>query len=305
MNLHQLRVFCAVAENQSFSAASEKLHLTQPAVTLQIKNLEEYYQLRFFERAGKKVFLTDEGKVLLEIATRMLDLDRQAEEVIADLKGLSRGTVRIGTSFSFAYEYLPYLLRAFHEKYPKIFIQVSTGNTSQIIDDTLLHKNDVAFVAYHPRNARLVVRECVSDTLVAAVPNQHKLANRELITLNELNGEPLLLREPGSSYRGMVDETFKKKGITPLIFMESASTAAIMGMVKSGAGIGILSEQAVRRDVESGAFKAKRFTEVEMNETFYLIYHREKYSSRALKAFIQTTLNLDLKGSAGSANGLY
>jgi DNA-binding transcriptional LysR family regulator len=91
MNLHQLRVFCAVAESQSFSVASAKLHLTQPAITLQIKNLEEYYQLKFFQRAGKKVFLSAEGKVLFEIANQMLDLDRYAEQVVADLKGLSQG----------------------------------------------------------------------------------------------------------------------------------------------------------------------------------------------------------------------
>ncbi len=295
MNLHQLRVFCAVAESQSFSAAAEKIHVTQPAITLQIKNLEDYYQLKFFERAGKKVFLSEEGKVLFEIASRMLDLDREAEQVVADLKGLSRGNVRIGTSFSFAYDYLPALLKAFHQKYPKVFLQVSTGNTSQIIEDTLLHKNDVAFVAYHPHNNKLVVREFVKDILVAVIPNQHKLAERESVTLNELNGEPLILREPGSSYRGMVDDVFRKKGISPLIVMESASTAAIKGMVESGAGIGILSEHAVKRDVEAGAFKAKRFTEVEMTETFYLIYHREKFSSRALKAFVHTALNLDVK----------
>ena len=289
MNMHQLRVFCEVAETGSFSAASEKLHLTQPAVTLQVKNLEEYYQLKFFERTGKKVLLTEEGKVLFDIAGRILDLDRQAEEVIADLKGLSRGSVRIGTSFSFADDYLPSLLEAFHKKYPKIFIQVSTGNTSQVIDDTLLHKNDIAFVAYRPANSRLVVREFVSDVLVAIVPNQHKLRERESITLNELNGERLILREPGSSYRGMVDEAFRKKRISPLIVMESASTSAIKKMVESGAGIGILSEHAVQREVERGAFKAKPFTEVEMSETFYLIYHKDKYFSRALRAFIDLT----------------
>jgi DNA-binding transcriptional LysR family regulator len=256
---------------------------------MQIKNLEDYYQLKFFERTGKKVLLTEEGKVLFDIANRILELDRQAEEVIADLKGLSRGTVRIGTSFSFADDYLPSLLKAFHKKYPKIFIQVSTGNTSQVIEDTLLHKNDIAFVAYRPANNRLVVREFVSDVLVAIVPNQHKLAGRESITFNELNGEQLILREPGSSYRGMVDEAFRKKRISPLIVMESASTSAIKKMVESGAGIGILAEHAVQGEVEAGAFKAKPFTELEMSETFYLIYHKDKYFSRALKAFIGMT----------------
>jgi len=295
VNLHQLRVFCEVAEARNFSVAAEKLHLTQPAITLQIKNLEDYYELKVFERIGKKILLTEEGKVLFDFANRMLTLSRQAEEALADLKGLSRGTLRIATSFSFGDYYLPTILRAFHERYPKIAIQVSTGNTSQIIENTLLHKNDIAFVASHPRNSGLAVGEFMSEILVAIIPNRHKLAGRESITLNELNHEPLILRERGSSNRKMVDETFEKKRISPLIIMESASTGAIKKMVESGAGIAILSERVVKKDVEANAFKALPFTEVEMTHRFYLIYHKEKYFSRALKAFMDMAMDLAQK----------
>jgi len=295
MNLHQLRVFYEVAEATNFSLAAEKLHLTQPAVTLQIKNLEDYYELKFFERIGKKVLLTGEGKVLFDFASQILTLSRQTEEALADLKGLSRGTVRIATSFSFADYYLPTLLKVFHKRYPRIAIQVSSGNTSQIIEDTLLHKNDIAFVAYHPGNNNLLVRDFVSDILVAIVPPHHKLAGRESITLNELNGEPLILRERGSSYREMVDETFKEKRISPLIIMESDSTSAIKKMVESGAGIAILPKQMVKKEAEGDAFKAKPFTEVEMANRFYLIHHKEKYFSRVLKAFVDMAMEFSHK----------
>jgi DNA-binding transcriptional LysR family regulator len=295
MNLHQLRIFCEVAEASNFSAAAEKLHLTQPAVTLQIKNLEDYYDLKFFERTGKKVFLTEEGKILFDFASQILNLSRQAEEVIDDIKELSRGTVRIATSYSFADYYLPSLLKAFHKKYPTISIKISVGNSSQITEDTLLHKNDLAFVAQHPGNQKLIVREFVSDILMAIVPNGHKLAARESITLNELNGEPLILREPGSSKRKMVDETFRKKRISPLVIMESASTLAIKKMVENGAGIAILSSQVAKKDVEATAFKALPFTEVEMAHRFYLIYQKDKYFSKALKAFIDLALDLAQK----------
>jgi DNA-binding transcriptional LysR family regulator len=292
LNLHQLRVFCEVAEAKSFTGAANKLHMTQPAITSQIRNLEDYYELKFFERSGKEVFLTEEGRVLFEIANRILDLSRQAEEVICDLKKLSCGTLQIGTSFSFADYYLPALLKAFHKKYPNIFIKISAGNSSQIIEDTLLHKNDIAFVAYHPGNNKLLVREFMSDTLVAIVPNQHKLAGRESVTLNELNGEPLILREPGSSKRKMVDDAFREKRISPLIVMESASTKAIKKMVESGAGIAILSGQEVKKDVEDNAFKALPFTEVEIAHRFYLVIHKDKYFSRALKAFVDMAMDL-------------
>jgi DNA-binding transcriptional LysR family regulator len=292
MNFHQLQVLCEVAEAGSFSLAAEKLHLSQSALTQQIKNLEDYYDLKVFDRTGKKVLLTEEGKVLFEIATQILDLNREAEEIIADLKGLSRGTLRIGTSYSFADYYLPTLLMDFHEKYPKISIQVSAGNSSQIIDNTLLYKNDIAFVANHPGNHKLVVREFMSDTLVAIIPLQHKLAERESITLNELNRELLILREQGSSKRKLVDETFRKKRISPRIIMESASTAAIKKMVEKGAGIGILSSQLVKNEVEANVFKALPFTEVEMAHKFYLIYRKDKFFSQALKAFVDMAMDL-------------
>jgi DNA-binding transcriptional LysR family regulator len=295
MNLHQLRVFWEAATSGSFSAAAEKLHLTQPAITLQIKNLEDHYELKVFERIGKKIMLTEEGKVLFDFTDRILTLSRQAEEALADLKGLSRGCLRIATSFSFADYYLPALLKAFHKKYPKICIQVSAGNSSQIIENTLLHNNDIGFVANDPQNDKLVVREFVSDILVAILPINHKLAGRESITLNELRAEPLILRERGSSYRRMVEETFSKKRISPSIIMESASTSAIKKMVQSGAGIGILSWQVVREDAKAKAFKAIEFTEVEMSHKFYLIYHKEKYFSRALKAFVDMAMDMAQK----------
>ena len=211
------------------------------------------------------------------------------------MKGLSQGTVRIAASYSFADYYLPTLLKEFHRKYPKIFMQVTTGNTSQIIEDTLLHKNDIAFVAHHPENNKLVVREVVSDILVAIIPNKHKLAGRESVTLNELNGEPLIVRELGSSERRLVDEAFRKWRIPPLIIMESASTAAIEKMVMAGAGIGILGQHMVKREAEANAFKALPFTEVEMAHKFYLMHHKDKYFSHALQAFVDMAMELTQK----------
>jgi DNA-binding transcriptional LysR family regulator len=291
MNLHQLKVFCTVAGEGSFSAAAEKLFMTQPAVTLQIKNLESYYQVKFFERTGKKVLLTEEGRVLLTIASQMLDLNRKAEEVVSDLKGSSRGNVHIAASLSFIDYYLPPLLLAFHKRFPNIFLQITEGNTTQLIEDTLLHKNDLAFVASRPVNSKLIVRQFVRDSLVAIIPAKHKLAVRESVTLNELNREPLILREPGSSIRELVDEAFHKRGMKPFVVMQSASTAAIKKMVENGAAVGILSERLVQNEVAAGLFKAIRFTEVDMMVPFYLIYHKDKYFSRTLKAFVDMALD--------------
>lgn len=295
MNLHQLRVFYEVVKAKSFSAAAEKVHLTQPAVTWQVKNLEEYYELKFFERIGKKIMLTQEGKILFNFADQILNLSRQAEEALADLKGLSRGSLRIDSVFTFGDYYLSTLLEAFHKKYPQIAIQVHTGNTSQIIENTLLHKNDIAFVAYDPKNDKLKAREVISDLLVGIISPQHRFGRRKSIAIKELNGEPLILREQGSSPRRILDEIFKKKAVSPVIIMESASTSAIKKMVESGIGMAILSRQVVKKELLTKSLKELPFSDAEIAYRFYFIYHKDKYFSRALKAFMDVALELSRK----------
>jgi len=298
MNFHQLRVFYEVAKARSFSGAAQKLYLTQPAVTWQVKNLEGFYELQFFERIGKKIRLTEEGKILFDFADQILNLSRQAEDALSDLKGLSRGVLRIDTVFTFGDYYLSTVLEAFHRKYPQIAIQVNTGNTSQIIENTLLHKNDVSFVAYDPENDKLVAREFISDLLVGIVSPGHRFARRKSIALNELNDQPLILRERGSSPRRIVDEILKQKGVSPAIIMESASTAAIKKMVESGMGMAILSRQVVKNEVLARSLRELPFRDVEIAYRFYLIHHKDKYFSRALKAFMDTAVELSQRLSS-------
>ncbi len=299
MNLHQLMVFYEVAKEKSFSAAAEKLRLTQPTVTWQIKNLEEYYGLKFLERIGKKILLTEEGKVLFEIAQKFLNLSDQAELMLSDLKGLTRGNLRVDAVFTFGGYYLSALLASFHKKYPDITFQVHTGNTSQIIENTRLQKNDLAFVAYDPDDDRLVAREFISDILVAVVSRNHPLARKKFIELKDLNGQPLILREHGSSPRRVVDEIFKKNKIVPIVRMESASTILIKRMVENGMGIGILSRQVVRQEVLEKSLKELPFSDVQIGYRFFLIYHKDKYFSRTLKAFLDEAIEYSLKLSSG------
>lgn len=295
MNIHQVRVFYEVAKAQSFSAAAEKLHLTQPAVTWQIKNLEEHYDLRFFERTGKKILLTEEGRILFDFADRILTLSREAEEALADLRGLSRGTLRIDTVFTFGDYYLSALLLAFYRKYPKIILQVNTGNTSQIIENTLLHKNDLAFVAYDPKNEKLKVHEIISDVLVGVVAPLHPWARKKSIRLKDLDGEPLILREHGSSPRRILEAIFDERKVHPRIILESASTPVIKKTVESGIGMAILSQQVVKEELRSQRLTKLSIRDAEIVYRFYLVYHKDKYLSRALKAFMDMAIELSQK----------
>jgi DNA-binding transcriptional LysR family regulator len=298
MNFHQLRVFLEVAKEKNFSAAAARLCVTQPAVTWQVKNLEEHYGLRFFERTRKKITLTAEGKILFDFADRILNLSRQAEEALTDLKGLSRGALRIDSVPTFGDYSLPALLDLFHKRYPGIAIEIHTGNSRQVIENTLLHKNDIAFVARDPENEKLVARELLSDLLVGIVSPRHPFGRRKSIFLKELNGQPLILREQGSSSRASVDEILKRKGVSPVIIMESASTSLIKKMVEGDTAMAILSQQVVKKEVLAKSLRVLPISDVEIARRFYIIYHKDKYFSRVLKAFMDVALEMAPKLSA-------
>jgi DNA-binding transcriptional LysR family regulator len=296
MNLHQLKVFYEVAKSGSFTSAAQTLLLTQPAVTWQMKSLEGLYEVKLFERMGKKIALTEEGKVLFDFADRILNLTRQAEAALADLKGLSRGFLKVDSTFTFGDFYLPDLLSAFHKKYPHIAVQVTTGNSSQIIENTLLHKNDIAFAARDPHHEKLEACEFTSDRLVAIVSPAHSFARRKSISLKEIEGQPLILRERGSSPRRMLDEILEQRRISANVITESASTSAIKKMVEKGIGMSILSQQVVKKELQARILKQLPFSDVDIAYTFYFIYHKDKYVSHALKAFLEIAMEFSRKG---------
>jgi DNA-binding transcriptional LysR family regulator len=298
MNLHQLRVFCEVANARSFTAAATKLHLTQPAATWQMKRLEEAYGLQFLQRAGKRVSLTEEGKVLLDFAGRILRLAGEAEEALADLRGLPLGTLRIDATYICGDYYLPALLEALHRRHPGIRFQIGIGNSSQVIENTLAQKNDIGICAQDPAHPKLEAHRIMSDLLVGVVGRTHPFARRHAIGLRELAGQPLILRETGSSPRGVVDEMLSRHGVVPTVIMESASTSAIKRFVENGVGMAILSQEVVRRELQDGSLRRVLFTDAEIAYHFYLIRHKDRWVSRALSAFVEMARSFRLQPDA-------
>jgi DNA-binding transcriptional LysR family regulator len=295
MNLHQLRVFYEVARARSFTAAATQLRLTQPAATWQIKRLEEAYELRFLERAGKRVSLTEEGKVLFDFAGRILRLAGEAEEALADLRGLPLGMLRIDATYICGDYYLPALLEALHRRHPGIRYQIGIGNSSQVIENTLAQKNDIGISAQDPAHPRLEAHRIMSDLLVGVVGRTHPFAHRRAITVRELAGQPLILREKGSSPRGVVDDILSRHGVVPTVIMESASTSAIKRFVENGVGMAILSQEVVRKELRDKSLRQVLFTDVEIAYHFYLIRHKDRWVSRALSAFVELARSFELR----------
>jgi DNA-binding transcriptional LysR family regulator len=289
MNLHQLRVFYEVASARSFTAAAAKLHLTQPAATWQVKRLEDACGVRLLDRAGRRITLTEEGKVLIDFAGRLLQLARETDEALADLRGLPMGTLRIDATYIVGDYYLPGLLEALHRRHPGLALQIGIGNSSQVIENTLAQRNDVGICAHDPAHPKLEARRILTDVLVAVVGPAHPFARRRSIALCELAGQPLILREQGSSPRRTIDEILARRGIHPRVVVESASTPIIKRFAATGAGIGILSKRVVAKELEDGLLRLVPFRDAEVEYHFYLIRHRDRWASRSVQAFIEMT----------------
>jgi DNA-binding transcriptional LysR family regulator len=290
MNFNQLHAFYHVAKAGGFGSAAAALHLTQPALSWQVKNLEACLDVQLLDRVGRRVALTEEGRSLYAYAERIFTLARDAEEALADFRGLARGRMKIDATFTFGDYYLPALLLAFHRQHPQIVLEVRTGNTSQVLANTLRRENDLAFVARDPAHPDIAAREVVRDVLVAVVPPSHRLAHHKSIPLHELQDEGLIVRERGSLPRHILDELLARRAVSPRIVMESASTRAIKRMVEGGMGVAVLSQQVLREELQTGSLVKVRLRDASIAYRFYLIHRRDKYLSRALRAFIATAV---------------
>jgi DNA-binding transcriptional LysR family regulator len=287
MNLHQLRVLWEVANARSFTAAANRLRLTQPAVTWQVKRLEETYGLKFLDRVGKQVSLTEEGKLLCDFAGRILRLAQEAEAALGDLRGQPLGSLRIDATYIFGDYYLPGLLEALHRKHPGISFQIGIGNSSQVIENTLAQRNDIGICAQDPAHPKLEARKIWTDLLIGVVGPRHPFARRRSIALRELTGQPMILREQGSSPRRIIDEMLSRHDVRPTVIMESASTSTIKRFVERGVGMAILSEQVVKRELGAGSLRRVLLRDVEIPYDFYLVRHKDRWVSRALNAFVE------------------
>jgi len=295
MNLQQLRVFCEVASTRSFTAAAARLHLTQPAVSWQMRRLEEVAGLKLVERVGKRLSLTEEGKVLLECANRVFRTIRETEEALANLRGQPLGMLRIDATYIAADYYLPAFLEALHRRHPGVTFQLGIGNSSQVIERTLAQTNDIGICAYDPVHPKLEAREIFSDRLVAVVAPDHPFARRRSLPVRALAGQPLIVREAGSSPRRLVDEMLAAHGVTPNVVMESASIAAIKRFVEDGLGVAILSRQVVSKELQEGTLRRILLSDAEITYRFYLIRQRDRWVSRALHAFVELAESFRLR----------
>ena len=253
MEIRQLRAFVAIAESGTFTAGALRVHVTQAAISMQIRQLETEIGAKVFVRAPRHVILTEAGEQLLRRARHILREHDAALDEIAELAGAERGRLRIGSASAMVLtEQLPSILKELRKQHPAADISVTSGTSEVLVDQILAGEVDVAFVSL-PVDVRGIKTERLSeDQLVAIASPRHKLAKQKTISAYTLAGERLILGERGGNTRRLIDLFFAQAGVSLRVAMELSRQQAIKRMVEEDMGVGIVPLQSVKEEVEKG-----------------------------------------------------
>lgn len=266
--------------------AAKKLYITQPAVTAQVKLLEDYCNLKLFKKKGRRLYLTDEGKTLYDHVRNIFKYEKEIESVIEEMRELKRGVLRLGTSKAYARYFMPTLLTHFREAHPHIRIHLDEGSAQDMIQSLLDLENEVAFIAKVEDHPSLRFIPFSHEELVLVVPPNHRLASYDGISLVSLADEPIIMKERGSGTRKLVDHLFEHAGVAPNILMETSNTEFIKELVQRGDGVSFVIREAVAAEIQE-----KKLTTVPIEgERFFLdvsiAYLKNQPLSRPAQAFL-------------------
>src|SRR5215204_575221 len=253
MEIRQLKAFVAIAEARTFTAAAHRIHYTQAALSMQIKQLEKEVGVPLFTRMPRRVVLTEAGERLIERAHLILREHDAALAELAELAGAKHGRLRVGSASGMvSADSLPQILKRLRKTHPHVEVSVSTGTSEELVRKILGGEIDAAFVSL-PVQARNVETELLSqDQLVAIASPRHTLAGQRVVSAFVLAGEKLILGERGGNTRRLIDEFFAEAGLKPTVAMELSRQAAIRNMVAADMGVGIVPLSVVRDEVERG-----------------------------------------------------
>jgi DNA-binding transcriptional LysR family regulator len=286
MELWQLGVFNAVAEEKSFSRAGQRIGRTQPAISSAIKLLEGELGEPLFDRMGKSIRLTTAGELLFEYSRRLLGLRDEAVLAIGELRGLSRGTLRLGANETTCLYLLPEVLSAFTQAYPQVQVDIQRAITRSITERVVEGKLDFGIVTLPVKNARLEAITIHRDEMALIVGPAHALASRRSVKMAELQDQPFILHKIGTTTRERLAKHFNDGGVKMKVTMELASIETIKRFVSIGMGISIVPRLCIAKEIEEGSLKALAIRDARFQRKLGLIYNKNRYQSQAARAFL-------------------
>lgn len=289
MDIHRLEVFCKVVELRSFTKAADAVGLTQPTVSEHLRALEEMLGEKLVDRLGRDVLVTPAGKILYQYAQNIIRMRNEAVQAIEKFKGNLSGRLLIGASTIPGTYMLPALIGSFKAGHPSIEITLKISDSGDVVERILDGSLELGFIGARWDDRRIVLEEVCSDELVLVVYPEHRWAGRETLELDELPGEPFILREKGSGTRVVMNRAFEEKGFDPSqldAVAEMGSTEAVRQGIKARIGISILSRQAVAEDLERYTLVQVPMNGVRLARSVYLAQRKNRQISPLSTAFL-------------------
>ncbi len=291
MDINQLEVLIAVANERGFSRAADKLYRTQPAVSQAIRRLEEEIGESLFDRSSKDGTLTASGQVLLKYAQQIINLRRDAKLAVKELKDLQRGKVTLGAN-EYTVMYLLPVISVYRVRHPHIKIEVKRDLASRIPSEVLKRDVEIGIVSFHPPDPALQTVPVAKDELALIVAPGHPLAGKKIVSVRELGVESFIAHNVRSPYRERVVQTFEKQR-TPLnISMELPTLEAIKRFVEQGMGVALVPRLAAQAEIERGQVIALTVREMRLERKLYLIYRKGAKLSHAARAFLNVARDI-------------
>jgi DNA-binding transcriptional LysR family regulator len=250
VNLNQLRAFYYVAKHDSYTVAAQKLFITQPAVTAQIKLFENFYGIKLFNRKGRALFLSHIGKLLFEKAEKIFALENEIEEMLAQMKEMNQGLLAIGCTKAYAKHIMPSIISAFHRTYPNIRIILEEGSSMAMINSLRDFENEIIVVAQMDiKDSRIQFIPFSQEEIVLIMAVDHPLSKKKEVTFNDIKNEPIILKGTGSGTRKKIVDLYRNNDMVPIVFMESNNTEFIINLVEKGEGISFLVKPSIEQKV--------------------------------------------------------
>lgn len=289
VTFRQLRIFEAVARHLSFTRASEELHLTQPAVSMQVKQLEESVGLALFEQVGKRIYLTEAGEEMARYSRHILDTLQEAEQVFGEMQGLERGHLRIAVASTANY-FVPRLLAAFCQRHPQVQVSLDVTNRKRLLEALSDNNTDLVIMGKPPQTMEVEAQIFMENPLVAIAPPSHPLAGQRRIPLQRLQEETFLIREKGSGTRSATERFFVDHGLSLSATMEMSSSESIKQGVEAGLGLGLLSLHTLEMELALKRLVVLDVEELPIHRYWYIMHRTGKRLSAVTHSFKEFVL---------------
>ncbi|OIQ80527.1 HTH-type transcriptional activator CmpR [mine drainage metagenome] len=283
--LHQLKIFAAVARHMSFTRAAEELHLTPPALSIQVRQLAEAVGQPLFNQIGKKIYLTPAGEALMTACRDVLDRLERLTQELAALQGLEKGSLKLAT-LSTAKYFIPRLLGAFCAKHPGIDTALFVGNREVLLERLARNQDDLYILGQPPAHMNVTAEPFADNALVVVARSDHPLLLKKDIAPSHLRDVPFILREPGSGTRLAAEKFFERHGVAIKTRMEFGSNEAVKQVVVAGFGITVLSDSTIRAELARGELAVLDVRGFPLGRKWYVVYPAGKQLTPIASAFM-------------------